>query len=199
MDLCWLYRDAHGATQGPFPGLQMRKWHEAGYFSGSTCVAVSSSSDSKQQWHTIMSLWQRPDFDAFLLAPKVPAPAIAAAPAIAGSDAGASSKGKSSASPTPHEKRPREEEQLAANANKSKKKGDERTFRPGQPPDKVIKRKLIEREQHRYNKDWKKADAVKEELHQLGVQLVFGTEREGEWLCADGRVFTTPKLSFKTF
>ena len=70
----------------------------------------------------------------------------------------------------------------------------------GDPPNKVIKRLLIEREQHRYNKEFSKADKWTEKLREIGVVVERARTKtyEGLWRASDGRTGPLPKLSFKT-
>jgi hypothetical protein len=61
----WLYEDAHGEQQGPYPTAHMRAWHEQGYFQPSLRIAHACANP---HFVPLVELWSNPE-SAFSAAP----------------------------------------------------------------------------------------------------------------------------------
>jgi len=212
----WLYKDVSSTVQGPFAAASMRVWFEAGYFTEKTLIAKAG--ELQTLWYPVEELWKRPASQAFhpkclptfpaassLPATSLPSKAsgvsrgfqeaLVQQSATAHGPEGASSEESSSAEAWAKRQRLEIEKEHAQ---------DDVVYtcedQDGEPSNKVIKRMLIQREQHRYNKDWTKAEQVQAELRSIGVEVVRPRTKafEGLWRAADGRTGPLPKLSMKT-
>ena len=65
-------------------------------------------------------------------------------------------------------------------------KGVNREKRDEDPPTEFINERLTEREKARMRRDFQTADAIREELYKLGVEI-WESKGERMWRCRDGR------------